>query len=59
MFPTKAVLVWRESSDQGRMELVSSYMNTAGGFVDIQRGFVNPETSPPGDPLFAVMARKG
>ena len=58
MFPTKAVRVWRGSTDQGRMELVSSYMNAAGNFTDIRAGIVNPDASPPGDPLFAVVSRK-
>ena len=58
MFPTKAVRAWRQSSDRGRGELVASYMEAAGNFVDIRSGFVNPETSPPGDPLFAVTCRK-
>ena len=59
MFPTKAVRAWRQSSDRGRGELVASYMEAAGNFVDVRSGFVNPETSPPGDPLFAVTCRKG
>ena len=58
MFPTKAVLIWRNSTDQGRMELVASYMEAAGNFVDIRAGFVNAEQSPPADPLFAVVSRK-
>ena len=59
MFSTKAVRAWRQSSDRGRGELVISYMEAAGNFVDVRSGFVNPETSPPGDPLFAVTCRKG
>ena len=59
MFPTKAVLVWRQSTDRGRIELVTSYMEAAGNFQDIRSGFVNPDTSPPNDPLFAVVGRKG
>ncbi len=58
MFPTKAVLMWRNSTDQGRMELVASYMEAAGNFVDIRAGLVNGGQSPPGDPLFAVVSRK-
>ncbi len=58
MFPTKAVLIWRQSSDRGRAELVSSYMEAAGNFSDIRAGFVNPDDSPPADPLFAVTCRK-
>jgi SAM-dependent methyltransferase len=58
MFPTKAVRIWRASSDQGRMELVSSYMDAAGNFEDIKAGFINSEQSPPDDPIFAVVSRK-
>ena len=58
MFPTKAVRIWRASSDQGRMELVSSYMDAAGNFEDIKAGFINEEQSPPADPIFAVVSRK-
>ena len=58
MFPTKAVRVWRASSDRGRMELVVSYMEAAGNFKVVQSSLVNPERSPPGDPLFAVVSRK-
>ncbi len=59
MFPTKAVRIWRESSDRGRMDLVTSYMESAGDFAGIQAGFVNPDDSPPADPIFAVVGRKG
>lgn len=58
MFPTKAVRIWRQSSDRGRAELVASYLEVAGDFTEIRTGFINPETSPPGDPLFAVTCHK-
>jgi len=58
MFPTKAVRIWRASSDTGRMELVTSYMDRAGNFNDIKARFVNSEQSPPDDPIFAVISRK-
>ena len=58
MFPTKAVRIWRTSSDQGHMDLVTSYMEGAGNFDDIKAGFVNAEQSPPADPIFAVVSRK-
>jgi SAM-dependent methyltransferase len=57
MFPTKAIRAWRTSSDRGRMDLVAGYM-AAGNFEEIKGGFVNPETSPPGDPIFSVAGRK-
>lgn len=58
MFPTKAVYIWRASSDRGRVDLVGTYMESAGDFEDIQGIFANPQDSPPGDPLFAVHSRK-
>ena len=58
MFPTKAVRIWRGMSDEGHLDLVSSYMGYAGGFGDIRGGLVNPADQPQGNPLFAVIARK-
>ncbi len=58
MFATKAVRVWRESSDQGRADLVSTYMEAVGAFTEIKSGFVNPDDSPPSDPLYAVTCEK-
>ena len=58
MFPTKAVYIWRASSDRGRVDLVGTYMEEAGNFEDIQGVFANPQDSPPGDPLFTVHSRK-
>ena len=58
MFPTKAVWVWRSSSDRGRLELVSAYMDEAGNFENIKGGLANPEDSPPGDPIFLVVSHK-
>ncbi len=59
MFPTKAVRIWRESTDRGHIDLVTTYFEAAGNFHDVRSGFVNPGSSPPGDPLFAVVGRKG
>ena len=58
MFPTKAVRIWRLASDQGRMDIVSSYMESAGNFDNIRGGLANSEESPPSDPLFAVVSNK-
>ena len=58
MFPTKAVRIWRMSSDEGRLEIVASYMKEAGNFENIRSGFVNPEQSPPADPIFSVVSNK-
>ena len=58
MFATKAVLIWRNSTDRGRVDLVGTYMEAAENFEDIQAGFINSETSPPDDPIFAVYSRQ-
>jgi len=58
MFFSKAVRIWRQSSDRGRAELVAAYMDYAGNYEDIRGGFMNPETSPPGDPIFLVVGKK-
>ena len=58
MFPTKAVRIWRMGNDQQHIELVESYMRASGNLQDFHSGLVNPEQSPPGDPLFVVVGRK-
>ena len=58
MFPTKAVLNWRNSTDRGRVDLVGTYMEEAERFEDIQASFLNPDQSPPDDPMYAVYCRK-
>jgi SAM-dependent methyltransferase len=58
LFPTKAVRIWRNTSDRSHLELVASYMDYAGNFEDIKGGLANPQQSPPSDPLFVVMGRK-
>ena len=58
MFPTKAVRIWRMGTDRQHIELVESYMQAAGNLQDIKSGLVNPEQSPPADPLFVVAGRK-
>ena len=58
MFHTKAVNIWRNSSDRSHLELVASYLDYAGNFEDIKGGLANPQESPPGDPLFVVMGKK-
>ena len=58
MFATKAVYIWRASSDRGRVDLVGSYMEDAGNFEGIQGLFLNPQDSPPGDPMYAVVSKK-
>ena len=58
MFPTKAVRIWRYSTDRGHLDLVASYLEAAENFENIRGGLTNPEHSPPGDPLFVVTAVK-
>ena len=58
MFPTKAVRIWRVSTDRGRMGLVAAFLEEAGNFREVHGDLANPETSPPGDPLFFVTGRK-
>ena len=58
MFPTKAVRLWRGTSDQGHLDLVHSYLEYAGEFEDIKGALTNPEDGGRGDPLFAVISRK-
>ena len=58
MFPTKAVRIWRYSTDRGHLDLLTAYLEEAGDFDNVRGGFTNPEASPPGDPLFAVVANK-
>ena len=53
-FPTKAVAVWLDTTDQQHARLVRAYFETAGGWVDVK----DEDRSPgPGDPLYAVWAR--
>ena len=52
-FPTKAVAVWLDTTDEQHVALVRSYFHAAGGFSDIQ----DAERSGRGDPLYAVWAR--
>src|SRR5215475_3079559 len=55
-FPTMAVAVWLESSDQQHLTLVHAYFEAAGGWTD-----AHAETrlsGDDGDPLYAVWARR-
>ncbi len=58
MFPTKAVRIWRYSTDRGHLDLVARYFAEAGNFANVRGGLTNPEDSPPGDPLFLVTGDK-
>lgn len=68
MFPTKAVRIWRESDEQGRIRLVRSYFQEAGGFTEIEATEHStgdrPGATPlnwlgmSGDPVYVVTARR-
>jgi len=54
-FPTKAVAVWLDTTDQQHLTLVRAYFDAAGGWTDIR---VEDRSRATGDPLYAVWARK-
>jgi SAM-dependent methyltransferase len=53
-FPTKAVAVWLDTTDQQHVQLVRTYFEAAGGFADVS---VEDRSPRRGDPLYAVWAR--
>ena len=53
-FPTKAVAVWLDTTDEQHVVLVRSYFHAAGGFSDIRDA---ERSAGRGDPLYAVWAR--
>jgi SAM-dependent methyltransferase len=53
-FPTKAVAVWLDGTDEQHVTLVRAYFEHAGGFTDITAEDRSPAH---GDPLHAVWAR--
>jgi SAM-dependent methyltransferase len=59
LFPTKAVYIWRVTSDTEHAELVQHYFRLAGGYAEIT--FLNrtPQTDEYTDPVYIVMANKG
>ena len=56
-FPTKAVAVWLNTTDEQHLTLVHSYFDTAGGFENVRDEDRSPRGY--GDPLYAVWARAG
>ena len=54
-FPTKAVAVWLGTTDREHTELVRTYFEVAGGWVDITDEDRSPGDG--GDPLYIVWAR--
>ncbi len=59
LFPTKAVYIWRVTSNTEHAELVQHYFRLAGGYAEIT--FLNrtPQTDEYTDPVYIVMANKG
>jgi len=53
-FPTKAVAVWLDTTDEQHVRLVRAYFETAGGWADVKDEDRSPDH---GDPLYAVWAR--
>ncbi|MGQ4809065.1 hypothetical protein NKDENANG_02461 [Candidatus Entotheonellaceae bacterium PAL068K] len=58
MFPTKAVAIWRTLNDQRHVDLVGTYFQLAGNFVDLQAQNRTPAVTSYTDPVYVVMARK-
>ena len=56
-FPTKAVHAWLIADDKERIGIVSAYAGAAGLVVSSHRTVIAP--GGPGDPLWAVIARRG
>lgn len=56
-FPTKAIRGWLATDDEAHGAIVSAYLRRAGGFTEPE---VSRRPTPAGgDPLFAVVARRG
>jgi SAM-dependent methyltransferase len=68
MFPTKAVALWQQLDEAGRIKLVQSYFTLAGGYTEVRfidrssgplaAGVMHNWFYPPPDPLYAVVGRK-
>jgi SAM-dependent methyltransferase len=58
MFPTKAVRVWRALGDRDRAALIATYFHRAGAYGEITAEDRTDRSGGPGDPLYAVWARK-
>ncbi len=59
LFPTKAVYIWRVTSDAEHAELVQHYFCLAGGYAKITFLDCTPQTDEYTDPVYIVMANKG
>ena len=58
LFPTKAVYIWRITSDAEHAELVQRYFCLAGGYAEITFLDCTPQTGGYTDPVYVVMAKK-
>jgi hypothetical protein len=56
-FPDKAVAVWLQLDDQGRVRLVEEYLREAGNFENV-RGLDRSPGSMFSDPLYAVIGQR-
>ncbi|RKU06808.1 methyltransferase type 11 [Candidatus Poribacteria bacterium] len=59
LFPTKAVYIWRVTSDAEHVELVQHYFRLAGSYTEITFSDCTPQTDEYTDPVYIVMANKG
>ena len=59
LFPTKAVYIWRVTSDAEHAELVRHYFCLAGGYAKITFLDCTPQADEHTDPVYIVMANKG
>jgi SAM-dependent methyltransferase len=53
-FPTKAVAIWLEATDEQHVALVRRYFEASEGWIDLTA----EDRSSEGDPLYAVWARR-
>ena len=58
LFPTKAVYIWRVTSDAEHAELVQHYFRLASGYAEIIFLDCTPQTDEYTDPVYIVMANK-
>ena len=60
-FATKAIACWRLLDDTGHLRLIGRYLAEAGEWCDISccNADRNCRRAPGGDPLYAVIARRG
>ena len=58
LFPTKAVYIWRVTSDAEHTKLVQHYFHLAGDYTKIAFLDCTPQTDEYTDPVYVVMAKK-